>query len=234
METALELIGLIYDSAADASRWQAFLESFPKATRAKYVSLIIGDPRFDEFAFACRYGMSDEDLRQYLLLFDETDPLYAVTRRSPEGTVGGSHEFWDERKMVETAMYQQFLKPRDWYYGMAGIFWVTETSRSVIALFRTKAEGPCEEPEQSLLRVLVPHLRRAAKLHGELTSLRSQRSAFTDHLDRYPQAFILPDAQGRILFSERGGHKNHKLAGWSKKRRRPIIGAILSGECRAP
>jgi DNA-binding CsgD family transcriptional regulator len=109
--------------------------------------------------------------------------------------------------MVKTPMYRQFMRPRDWHYGMAGVFWVTETSRSVIALLRGKAEGPCKEPDLSLLRMLVPHLRRAAQLHGELTSLRSQRSAFTDHLDRYPQAFILADAQARVLFANAAAKK---------------------------
>jgi len=201
MDDTLKLIGLIYDSVAEAWRWSVFLEHFALAAHAKYVSLAVGDPRWDEFAFSCRYGMSDEDLRQYLALLDDDDPFYAAARILSEGTVRASHEVWDEQEMAKSTMYQQFMGPRDWHYGMAGVFWVTDTSRSVIAMLRGKADGLCGERDLSLLRALVPHLRCAAKLHGELTSLRSQRAAFTDHLDRFPQAFVLTDHKARVLFA---------------------------------
>lgn len=47
----------------------------------------------------------------------------------------------------------------------------------------------------------MPHLKRAALLHGELGSLRRQLATFTGHLDRYPYAFLLTDAERRVLYS---------------------------------
>ncbi|MGH9665711.1 MAG: helix-turn-helix transcriptional regulator, partial [Bryobacteraceae bacterium] len=55
------------------------------------------------------------------------------------------------------------------------------------------------EREKSILRLLMPHLKRAAFLHGELSSLRRQLAMFTDHLNRYSHAFYLTDAAGRVL-----------------------------------
>jgi DNA-binding CsgD family transcriptional regulator len=47
----------------------------------------------------------------------------------------------------------------------------------------------------------MPHLRRAALLHGELASMRVQLATFTGHLDRYPHPFLLTDADSRVLYA---------------------------------
>jgi hypothetical protein len=182
MDKALELIDLIYDSVADASQWQVFVDRFAKATRAKQATLSIGDPRWDEFAFVYRYGMSELDVREYLEHLEDDDPWLTAAGGLAEGLTAPSHELWAEQDMVKTAMYREFMAPRDWYYGMGGIVLVTNTSRSVISILRGKSEGPCLSDDLSLLIHLMPHLRRAALLHSELSSLRSQRAAFTDHL----------------------------------------------------
>jgi DNA-binding CsgD family transcriptional regulator len=51
----------------------------------------------------------------------------------------------------------------------------------------------------------MPHLRRAALLHSELNSLRSQHAAFAGQLDRSPQALLLTDVERRILFANAPG-----------------------------
>jgi DNA-binding CsgD family transcriptional regulator len=125
----------------------------------------------------------------------------------PEGFVGASHDIWSEEEMLESPAYREFYGPRNWHYGMGGIFLRTPTGVSAITMIREKEKGPCEEPELALLRTLVPHLRRAALLHSELTSLRSQRAAFLLHLDRYPQAFLLIDAERRLLVANTPGRE---------------------------
>jgi DNA-binding CsgD family transcriptional regulator len=206
--TALELTGLIYDAVADASRWPIFLEEFVLANRGKQGTLSIGDPQFDEYAVACNYGWSEDTIRLYAERWIKQDTWVEVGRhRVAEGDVAASHELWDEHEMEKTEFYREFCYPRGWHYGMGGTIRRTDTHMSVIGLVRHKEEGPCGERELSLLRKLMPHLRRAALLHGELSSLRSQRRAFADHLDRYPQAFLLTDENGRVMFANAAGQE---------------------------
>jgi DNA-binding CsgD family transcriptional regulator len=51
------------------------------------------------------------------------------------------------------------------------------------------------------MRPLVPHLQRAVRLHGELSSLRSQVDAFDSLLALYPQPFLLIDADSSVLYA---------------------------------
>jgi DNA-binding CsgD family transcriptional regulator len=50
-------------------------------------------------------------------------------------------------------------------------------------------------------------LRRAALLHTELSSLRTQLATFTGHLDRYPHAFLLTDAECRVLYANKAARE---------------------------
>lgn len=207
MAEILELIGLIYDAVADASRWPVFLEAFVRTLDGRQGALSIGDGRWEQYGMVCRYGWSEQDIRIYMDRYAAADPWVQPAKDSPEGTVASSHDLWPEHEMENSPFYRDYLASRDWYYGMGGVILRTETSMSAISMLRGRGKGPCEESERSLLRTLLPHLRRAALLHGELSALRARQSAFTGHLDRYPQGFLLTDQDRHILFANRAGHE---------------------------
>lgn len=205
MEIAAEIIGLIYEAVADPSLWQKVLDTFVRATNGIGGSLFVGDSRFDEYAFARRFGMSEEEAALYLERYASSDVWALRVSEVPEGYVGLGNEWWPEEEMIKSPAYREFYGPRNWHYGMVGIFLRTPSSISGISTLREKEKGPFREPEQALCRTLVPHLRRGALLHAELTSLRSQRAAFLGHLDRYPHAFLLVDLDRRVLVANTPG-----------------------------
>ena len=84
---------------------------------------------------------------------------------------------------------------------MGGTVLLTSAGQSLISVTRGAAAGPFGESEKAILGPLLPHLRQAALVHGELGFLRSQLATFTAHLDRYPHAFLLTDGEGRVLYA---------------------------------
>ena len=161
----------------------------------------------------CRHGWNAEDYQLYMTRYAASDVWAIRGAGLLEGQIAASHELWAEDEMCESAFYREFLAPKDWHFGMGAVFLRTESSMSAISLLRPKREGPCGTIELTLMQEILPHLRRAALLHGELHSLRSQQSAFSGHLDRYPQAFLLTDADGRILYINRAGRELMSLRG---------------------
>lgn len=202
-DVTLSLISAIYESVADASRWPAFLEEFTLATKSSYCTLIIGDAQADEFAVACRYGLTDEDVKIYMEQYAANDPWANPAREGflEEGGVIATHEFCPEAEQSE--VYLDFYAPRGWHCGMGGLILKTATSLSWIAVAHDKALGRYGRRDLSLLKTLMPHLRRAALLHGELVRLRSERAALADYLDRFPHGFFLTDGEGSVLFANR-------------------------------
>ncbi len=91
-------------------------------------------------------------------------------------------------EMESSAAFREWYAPRDGIHGFGGTILATGTAQSVITAIRSAAAGPFGESEKAILRALMPHLKRAALLHGELGSTRSQLVTFTSHLDRYPHS----------------------------------------------
>jgi DNA-binding CsgD family transcriptional regulator len=198
---ALELTGLIYDSVDDASRWPAFVTAFVRTIDAKRCALLIHDPEGDGAAAVLWHGWSDEDVRLYFDRYFAMDPLRIGSTTAPEGTVAADYDLCPREEFESTELFREFYAPSDCIHSMGGMILATPTGQSIITFHRGTEAGPFGEKEKAILRVLMPHLKRAALLHGELGFLRRQLATFTGHLERYPYAFLLTDAERRVLYS---------------------------------
>jgi DNA-binding CsgD family transcriptional regulator len=205
MQTPSDLVGLIYDAVADSALWPFFLKSLACATNASLGSLTLGTPKIEQVDIVCWYGWRDEDQPLYMERYMRVDPWAKASLLLAEGVVGTSESLCSRRELEASAAYREFYAPRGCHHGMGGSILRTATSISFVIVGRDRSVGPFGESELSVLRPLMPHLRRAALLHGELASVRSQLAAFSGHLDRYPQAFLLIDSQCHVLYVNAAG-----------------------------
>jgi len=201
MENILGLVDLIYEAVADASRWQTFLDRFVHAVRARRGTIALMDSHGEHIAVVCWYGWPDEDIRLFNDRYAATDPWGIGGANLFEGEVAADFELCQRGQMEQSVAFREYYLPRDCVHGMGGVILVTPNGRSGITVSRGAKEGPFGEPEKAVLRALMPRLRRAALLHGQLGSMRSQLATFTGHLDPYPHAFLLIDSECRVLYS---------------------------------
>jgi DNA-binding CsgD family transcriptional regulator len=199
--TILELTGLIYSAAEDSSRWPEFMTAFAPAIQAERCVLLIADPQERKLSAVRWHGWPDRDIQLYMDRYGTIDPLREGAERAPEGTVQGDYDCCPRQELEASATFREFYAPRGCVHAMGGVILVTPAGHSMITAHRGAKAGPFGEPEFSVLRPLMPHLKRAARLHGELGSLRRQLATFTGHLDRYPYALLLADADRRVLYS---------------------------------
>jgi hypothetical protein len=206
-DTILDLIGLIYDSAVESSHWRVFLQAFVLAIRATRCTLSLRDLTSPEFTMVCWYGWSGEEMQLYNDHFCAIDPWRIGSSGWPEGSVGTDTDLCSREEMESSVAFREFYAPKEAIHGIGGTILVTSTGQSVIAAVRGAGDGPFAEPEKAILRPLMPHLKRAALLHGELGSVRRQLAVFTEHLNRYPQALLLADGGCRLLFANAAGRE---------------------------
>ncbi|HZS51610.1 MAG TPA: LuxR C-terminal-related transcriptional regulator [Bryobacterales bacterium] len=200
-DTVLELTGLIYASVADSSCWKVFLEAFLTSIRGQACSLALRDAADGRLSMNCWYGWSDEDMTLYFESYSAADPWRIANARGPEGAVRAGADLSRREEMEPSAAFREFYAPRGAIHGMGGTILATEGRESIISAVRGACEGPFGEPEKAVLRALMPHLKRAVLLHGELASLRLQLSLLAGHLDRCSHAFFLTDREGRVLYA---------------------------------
>jgi DNA-binding CsgD family transcriptional regulator/PAS domain-containing protein len=202
--SVVELIHKIYDCVAGPTpaAWQSFLEAFVEAIGAARGALLLKPPGSPEgFGAACWAGWSDDEVGTYLSQYGAEDPWSVYAARQAEGSVHAVFEYCPREVMEASAAFREFYAPHDCLHGIGGIILVSEAGQTVIAAVRGRAAGPFGEAEKALLQSLMPHLRRAVLLYGEVLSLRRQLETFTEHLNRYPHAVLLADGDGMIQFA---------------------------------
>jgi len=199
METVLDLIAMVYGAASDSSMWQRFLDAFVLAMNAQKGAFALTTLPSEGSAILRWCGWTDEDIRVYSERYLRNDPIRIRFEDLPEGTVGTPQEFCPEH--VHSAAYQEFYGPRDAHFGCGGVFFRAPGGNSIINVMRVNSDGCFEEKELAILRALMPHLRQAARIHVELTSLRTQLATFTGHMNRYPYPFLLTDPQCKVIYS---------------------------------
>jgi DNA-binding CsgD family transcriptional regulator len=199
-----ELVSLIYEAAADASGWQAFLDAYVEVVRGRRAALVLGTGH-ENGAAPFRWSIwpnqdgslcSDRSIAE--------DWCRTVGEGQPEGAIRTID-------LEQSTTYPEFRAPRDVRYGLAGVFLRTADAPSMIIAVRGEQDGPFGEPAFATLRPLMPHLRQAALLQREVASLRARLAAFTSYLDRSPLPFLLTDARGHVLYANAAAHQ---IAGW--------------------
>jgi DNA-binding CsgD family transcriptional regulator len=207
------LIELIYDAAEDPSRWPKFLEEIADATGSSRASLAIVPPKHLRASIGCLYGWSEEEIRLYGDRYGAHDPFRAGIDRMPEGVVGTNYDLCSDEELEQSLAYREFYAPRNTHYGCGCTIIRSPEGLSMLTVTRSREAGAYGERELALMRPLIPHLQRAVRVHGELTSLRSQLAAFGNLLDLYPQPFLLTDADCAVLYANASARELGKRDG---------------------
>jgi len=196
-----ELVSLIYEAAVNASRWQAFLHAYVEALRGRSASLVVSTENRNATASFHWSNWPDGDFRLGVN-GHRTDDLYrTVGKGQPEGAIRTIDLLCPQQALGQSTAHREFYEPRDARYLFVGVFLRSADTASMIVALREKQDGPFGERAFAILRPLMPHLRQAALVQRELSSLRARLAAFTVYLDRSLFPFVLTDARCRVVYA---------------------------------
>jgi DNA-binding CsgD family transcriptional regulator len=195
------LVGQIYESACDRTRWPTFLQSFRDAIGASAVHLAIDDFANDKAAVTTALGHDPRFLSLYAEYYSSRDVWIRGRPHPPSGqTVLGQRLVRDE-ELVKTEFYTDFLRPQGLFHVVAGCILRERTTSVDIAALRPKNGGPFGASEERLVRTLMPHLQRAVQLHRRLSAAELTSRSLAESMDRLPYGVILLDDRGRVLLA---------------------------------
>jgi DNA-binding CsgD family transcriptional regulator len=195
------LIELIYDAVEVTSRWPVFMEAVCRATGTTHGILALHVPGRRHLQVGCLYGWTEELVQLYGRRYAHIDPWLVAGDRFAEGYVDNNSALCSEEEFYGSVAYRDFYAPNNCYYGCGAIIKRSPDGMSFLTQVRPKESGPYSDAELSILRRLMPHLQRAVRLHGELSSLRSQLAAVRNVMDLYPQGFLQTDADCRVIYA---------------------------------
>jgi DNA-binding CsgD family transcriptional regulator/PAS domain-containing protein len=211
--TAFDLVGKVYEAAADGS-WSQFLHAMADATDSEGTVLWLHDAadttaRFadSEASFLCNVRIEPEFLRSYEEHYTHTNVLLERIAAVPEGSVLVSSSVVTESKFRDSEFYNDWLRPQGVGYCLGGPVLKRSGAVSMFSMQRPERHGPFRECDLQLLALVMPHLRRACLLHKRLAQIRTQQADALAALELLPAAVWLFDAHGRLVYANAAGRE---------------------------
>jgi DNA-binding CsgD family transcriptional regulator/PAS domain-containing protein len=200
----LALIELIYGAVDDVSLWPVVLDQIAAALQSEEtliwttfsgpaVANIMSSARMDERAlepYAKHYASVN-------VLAEKCDLLYQ------DGKARYSHRAVPDVEFETTEFYNDYFKPNGMHYSLGLRVPLGDQSSPYFACMRPKHKGPFEDAEGTALETLMPHLRRALKLHLQTTRLRSSVDGLEFALDAFDHAVFGLDRDGVVILCNR-------------------------------
>jgi DNA-binding CsgD family transcriptional regulator len=205
-----ELVGKIYDAVVDPDLWPLFLERFTDVFGGRGTVIYLVDYadrrtlcRSDDISFI-RHVRFDPD---YILSFDRhyasVNVWFERAEEVPESVPVTSSLLYPDTELPKTEWHNDWLRPQGYFYALTGNILKQGTLAVRLASFRSPRQGAFSPDELASYGRLMPHLRRACKIHQKFAELQFRRGAETEILNRLPIGVALFDRSGRAVFLNR-------------------------------
>jgi DNA-binding CsgD family transcriptional regulator len=199
----VRLVGEIYESAGDRTRWSTFLATFREAIGASAVHFAIDDFVSQNSIVTEFLGHDPHFIALYAEYYASRD-VWVRDRPPPaSGETVVGHRLIRDEELAKTEFYADFLRPQGLFHVAAGRIFRERTTSVDLAALRPKQRGPFGAEEEQLLRALVPHLQRAVQIHRRLASAQLTSRSLAESMDRLLYGVILLDEGGQVLLANR-------------------------------
>lgn len=210
--TVLDLVGKIYEAAAEPQLWPLCLTAFARAVNSEGTVIWLHDfadtsarMRGADISFACDVGFAPGFIASYAQYYTHLNPWVQRIDALPEGSSAHSSAIYPDSHLQRSEYYADWLRPQGLAYALGGPILKRGRVISMFSFLRAERRGAYSEVELRLMQLLMPHLRRACLLHQRLANLRAEHSDCVAALELLPTAVWVLDVAGRLLFANRAG-----------------------------
>jgi DNA-binding CsgD family transcriptional regulator len=193
------LIALIYEAALDFERWPMVLAQ---------VSDAIGGSTTGLFQQNLATGVGEMVISRgdpayatlYADYYSKRNELWERAGQKPPGTIITDRAVMPKEEFFRTEFFNGFVKPLD-SHSLAALYLLIEGHwGAVIGFGRAPSAGEWEREHLDLLRLLLPHLRRAAQVNLRLQRQSIDQTNAFDALDLLARGVIIADGDSRAVF----------------------------------
>jgi DNA-binding CsgD family transcriptional regulator len=209
----MDLIGHIYEAAADPNHWDEFLGALEQIYPDSRITLFGHEPGHPTRAFAARKNYRDDDLRAYVQHHVKTSPFIARVHKVPIGRPSHSEEMITDGELEKTEYYNEYMRPRRLGHYATGMVLERSPARLValsIADHRNDADRRAHQFR--LVQIIGPHLMRAMRLYRALSTQKTSADAAQAALDRWAHAALVLNAAGGVVSVNRAAEVLLKLS----------------------
>lgn len=201
------LVGDIYDSAVDSARWKRTLRSLA-AFVGGISSFIIAKDIAANSADLLQFdgGIEQHYVRLYFDKYVKLDPSTTGQFFTDIGQLTDTADLIPYNEFLKTRFYREWAKPQRLVDSLMVTLDKSATGIAAFGVFRHERNGRVDDAMRRRMRLIAPHVRRAA-LIGRVIDLKTSEAAqLADTLDGLAAGMLLVDAAGRIVHANAEGH----------------------------
>lgn len=202
-EELSELLGSLYDAAADASLWSAFLGDLSRRSGAQSSLVVMHSVGRDLYTVSSSWQVDPEALDVYQRHYGPLDLWAQRGYAKPAGYSCTSQSLCSREELEASEIYNDFSLKYGIEHGMFSVVENGSGSWASISLFRDPSRGAFEDADADILQFLSPHMQRAFKLHFRLAELKSRSDGVERALDMLSFGVIFFGEKGHIELMNR-------------------------------
>jgi DNA-binding CsgD family transcriptional regulator len=240
-DIALGLVGPIYDAAGDPSLWPDVLDHFAHAVEGTTTGFTMhAVPARPGGSVALAINMDPSFQPAYEAYYHSLNLHVSRFSKLSSGAIGVSHHYLGDQELTGSEYYQDFLRRHDVFHLMGAVVAQQAGLLSSLWSYRPLHAGPFSDEAVDVLKLLLPHFQRAAKLQNKLgashAGLESLDSLAVGVLVVHSDGWILQMNQyARELLSASDGLSlvfGH-LAAWNLREKAEMLGTIRQASMAA-
>ncbi|MCG8591075.1 MAG: LuxR C-terminal-related transcriptional regulator [Proteobacteria bacterium] len=207
-ERLLELVGLVYDSATDPTRWPRFLEALAGAAGGGMTCLTLEHPGASDQPVVLAHGIDPAGLSSYAEHFFAIDPLQPFVQSQPEGEISFGRRFITDSDLRKTEIFNDWYRPHGLGSdSLGGTVLRRGQVPTVLGLYQDRRAPSYDEEQLDLLQHLLPHVRQAVRIHYRLGRLARTTEHLVAALDTLAFGVVLVDARGEVFEANRAARE---------------------------
>lgn len=205
-ELGAALVGNLYDTALDPSKWAGVLADLIDFVGGSAASVFAKDSVGRPLAIHQAAGdidphFVDSYVREYARLDPSTMAHHFAAIDRPMETV----DLMPPGEFQETRFYREWVQPQEHIDFITTALEKTSSSVEMFGVFRHKRNGPLDDEARSRMRFIAPHIRRAFLVGRAVEAKASKTDVFADTLDAIASALFLVRADGTIVHANAAG-----------------------------
>jgi DNA-binding CsgD family transcriptional regulator len=206
-EQLSSLIGDIYDAALNPTLWPDVLVSSARFVGGHGAALFFKDAtRKSGNLYYDTNNMEPHYRQAYFDTYVKLDPSTTGHVLAEIGEPVATADIMPYDEFLETRFYKEWARPQQLADFVSVVLEKSATGAAMFGVFRHDREGPADEEMRRRMRLIIPHIRRAA-LIGRVIDLKNAEAAtFADTADGISAAMFFVEAGGRIVHANASGH----------------------------
>lgn len=192
------IIADVHDAGVGGAEWPATLARLGGLfdARGAIIWMQDGARRFLEVRSP---EQNAEMLADYFGYYERLDELRPSVMRGCVGTILTDTMLISRLEFARAEFYADYASRYDLYDCMQAYVFDGPGCSGYLAITRPARVGTFERDDVRLLRLLLPHLRRAMETQLRLAALGVQRDSALEALDRLRHGILIVDAQARVI-----------------------------------